>query len=131
MNPAMIVRLAVLEITTDELLQPKAAQNPLRRRPCPCVLRRSERIELESSNRTSETCDLSVAISAGSRASSWICDVDRTVARICIQIGSATVEPQPIFAKEPTSVWVVVSDALVITRNRSDHRWLWFSFFLR
>jgi hypothetical protein len=46
MNPAMIVRFAAApEITTDELLQPKAAQTPLRRKPSLRVLRRLERIE--------------------------------------------------------------------------------------
>ena len=46
MNPAMVVRFAAaLEITTDELLRPKAAQTPLRRKPSLRVLRRLERIE--------------------------------------------------------------------------------------
>jgi hypothetical protein len=42
----MIVRFAsTLDITTDELLQPKAAQTVLRRKPSLRVLRRLERIE--------------------------------------------------------------------------------------
>lgn len=46
MNPAMVVRFAdALEITTDELLHPKATPNPLRRKPSLRVLRRLERIE--------------------------------------------------------------------------------------
>jgi transcriptional regulator with XRE-family HTH domain len=46
LNPAMVVRFAAaLEITTDELLQPKAAQTVLRRKPSLRVLRRLERIE--------------------------------------------------------------------------------------
>ncbi len=46
MNPAMVVRFAAaLEITTDELLQPKDAQAPLRHKPSLRVLRRLERIE--------------------------------------------------------------------------------------
>jgi transcriptional regulator with XRE-family HTH domain len=46
MNPAMVVRFAAaLEITTDELLQPSAAQTPLRRKPSLRVLRRLEKIE--------------------------------------------------------------------------------------
>ena len=46
MNPAMVVRFAAaLEITTDELLQPKSAQTPLRRKPSLRVLRRLEKIE--------------------------------------------------------------------------------------
>ncbi|MGA9669742.1 MAG: helix-turn-helix transcriptional regulator [Terracidiphilus sp.] len=46
LNPAMVVRFATaLEITTDELLQSKDAQTPLRRKPSLRVLRRLERIE--------------------------------------------------------------------------------------
>ena len=46
LNPAMVVRFATaLEITTDELLQPKDAQAPLRRKPSLRVLRRLEKIE--------------------------------------------------------------------------------------
>ena len=46
MNPAMVVRFAAaLEITTDELLQPRDAQTPLRRKPSLRVLRRLEKIE--------------------------------------------------------------------------------------
>jgi transcriptional regulator with XRE-family HTH domain len=46
LNPAMVVRFAAaLEITTDELLQPKAVQTVLRRKPSLRVLRRLERIE--------------------------------------------------------------------------------------
>jgi hypothetical protein len=41
-----LVRFAdALEITTDELLQPKTAPSPLRRKPSLRVLRRLERIE--------------------------------------------------------------------------------------
>ena len=44
--PAMVVRFAAaLEITTDELLQPQAEPNALRRKPSLRVLRRLERIE--------------------------------------------------------------------------------------
>jgi len=46
LNADMIVRFATtLDITTDELLQPKAAQTVLRRKPSLRVLRRLERIE--------------------------------------------------------------------------------------
>jgi transcriptional regulator with XRE-family HTH domain len=46
LNPAMVVRFAAaLEITTDELLQPQAEPNALRRKPSLRVLRRLERIE--------------------------------------------------------------------------------------
>jgi len=46
LNADMIVRFAqALEVTTDELLQPKAAQKSLRRKPSLRVLRRLERIE--------------------------------------------------------------------------------------
>ena len=46
LNPAMVVRFATaLEITTDELLQSKDTQTPLRRKPSLRVLRRLERIE--------------------------------------------------------------------------------------
>jgi transcriptional regulator with XRE-family HTH domain len=46
LNADMIVRFAsALDITTDELLQPKAVQTVLRRKPSLRVLRRLERIE--------------------------------------------------------------------------------------
>lgn len=46
LNAEMIVRFATaLDITTDELLQPKAAQIALRHKPSLRVLRRLERIE--------------------------------------------------------------------------------------
>jgi transcriptional regulator with XRE-family HTH domain len=46
LNADMIVRFAsTLDITTDELLQPKAVQTVLRRKPSLRVLRRLERIE--------------------------------------------------------------------------------------
>jgi transcriptional regulator with XRE-family HTH domain len=46
LNADMIVRFATtLDITTDELLRPKAAQTVLRRKPSLRVLRRLERIE--------------------------------------------------------------------------------------
>jgi transcriptional regulator with XRE-family HTH domain len=43
LNADMIVRFAqALEVTTDELLQPRTAQKPLRRKPSLRVLRRRE-----------------------------------------------------------------------------------------
>ncbi len=46
LNADNIVRFAqALDVTTDELLQPKAAQTALRRKPSLRVLRRLERIE--------------------------------------------------------------------------------------
>jgi transcriptional regulator with XRE-family HTH domain len=46
MNPDMVVRFAAaLEITTDELLQPKAQKRPLRPKTSLRVLRRLEKIE--------------------------------------------------------------------------------------
>ena len=46
LNADIVVRLAnALEIATDELLQPKAVQTPLRSKPSLRVLRRLERIE--------------------------------------------------------------------------------------
>jgi transcriptional regulator with XRE-family HTH domain len=46
LNATLIVRLAnALETSTDELLQPKEAQSPLRRKPSLRVQRRVEKIE--------------------------------------------------------------------------------------
>ena len=46
LNADLIVRFVnALETTTDELLQPKGARSPLRRKPSRRVLRRMERIE--------------------------------------------------------------------------------------
>ena len=46
LNAEMVVRFAAaLEITTDELLQPKGSRPPLRRKPSLRMLRRLEKIE--------------------------------------------------------------------------------------
>jgi transcriptional regulator with XRE-family HTH domain len=46
LNAAMIVRFAqALDVTTDDLLQPKASPAPIRHKPSLRVLRRLERIE--------------------------------------------------------------------------------------
>ena len=46
LNADMLVRFAnALDVTTDELLQPKGTRSPLRRKPSLRVLRRMEKIE--------------------------------------------------------------------------------------
>lgn len=60
MNPAMVVPFAAaLEITTDELLQPSAAQTPLRRKPSLRVLRleKIERLPAHQQNTLLKTID--------------------------------------------------------------------------